>query len=96
MHSVTNGCNKNYPSPVTLQPENEKHAVRCCDEIEDTCTSPKPCQLASTYEEAKNICSKRGLHLCTNNNRIDDICCYTGCSIDRTTMWIKEGTIIKN
>ena len=90
LHKITNGCNKNYPRPVTLQPENEKHAVRCCNEIDDTCTTPIPCQLASTYEEAGNICSKIGLRLCARNKRLNEVCCGTGCLIDKTTMWIAD------
>lgn len=75
---------------IAPRPWNEKHAVRCCNNNELTCMSPRPCQLSQTFEEAKNICGQQGLSLCSNNEILDDICCQTGCEIDTETMWIAD------
>ena len=75
---------------ITPRPGNEKHAVRCCNNNELKCMSPRPCQLSKTFEEAKNICDQQGLSLCSNNEMLDDICCKTGCDIDTETMWIAD------
>ena len=75
---------------MTSHPGTERHAVRCCDNFDSTCISPRPCQLAKTFEEAKNICSQQGLSLCSQNVELDNICCKTGCEIDAITMWIAD------
>ena len=91
LHSVTLGCTSVYePTSISARPSDEKHAVRCCDDTGTTCTTPRPCHLASTYYEAVEICSKHGLRLCTRNEKLDDICCGTGCELDSTTMWIAD------
>ena len=64
------------------------HAVRCCDDSGSTCASPTPCQLASTYQEAEDICYNQGLALCPINDKLPDVCCGTGCEIDPVTMWL--------
>ena len=89
-HLVTNGCNKKFPSEITSRPGNERHAVRCCDDIGATCISVQPCRLASTYQEANEYCLEQGLRLCKNNEKIDEICCGTGCEIDPVTMWLAD------
>jgi len=79
-----------FPREITAHLGNEKHAVRCCDNIQATCVSPSPCQLSSTFTEAENICSQEGLNLCSRHQNLDSICCKTGCEIDATTMWIAD------
>ena len=71
-------------------PGNDKHAVRCCDNNRKTCISPEPCLVASTYQEASAICSEKGLALCRYSDKLDEICCGTGCDIDPITMWISD------
>ena len=90
IHNVTSGCNKLFPRDITSHLGYEKHGVRCCDNIGTTCITPKPCQLASTYHEAKNICSEQGLRLCKRNEKLRDICCEKGCNMDSETMWIAD------
>ena len=90
-HSVTNGCVKQFPREITSQSAEEQHAVRCCDASGSTCMSPRPCELAATYEEAKAICLDQGLDLCPVNEKINEICCGTGCDIDLVTMWLRDG-----
>ena len=87
---MTNGCTRDYPSGVTSKRGDEKHAVRCCNDIGDTCTNPDPCEQRKTYQEAKAICSKQGLRLCERNEKLSSICCRTGCKFDYTTMWIAD------
>ena len=89
-HNVTNGCTRLFPRDVTSHPGNEKHAVRCCNNNELTCMSPRPCQLSKTFEEAQSICAQNGLSLCSNNEILKSICCKTGCEIDSETMWIAD------
>ena len=79
-----------FPSEITSNAEDEQHAVRCCDKSGLTCVSPTPCELAATYEEAKTICSNKGLGLCPINDKLPEICCGTGCDIDLVTMWLKD------
>ena len=69
---------------------NEKHAVRCCYTYDATCLTPLPCQMASTYDDAEDICSRKALSLCRRNKKLDSICCNTGCDIDAITMWIAD------
>ena len=87
---VTTGCTKTFPRSITSHAENERHAVRCCDDSGSTCISPTPCKLASTYQEAKNVCTSQGLQLCPINENLSDTCCTTGCEIDERTMWLRD------
>ena len=89
-HNITNGCTKLFPSNISLSPGNERHAVRCCNNDQLTCISPKPCKKESTFEEAVNICAQQGLSLCSNNDILESICCSTGCMMDEETMWIAD------
>ena len=89
-HNVTNGCTRLFPRDITSHSGNEKHAVRCCNNNELTCMSPRSCQLSRTFEEAQSICAQNGLSLCSNNEILESICCKTGCEIDTETMWIAD------
>ena len=51
--------------------------------------------MASTYQEAEVICSEQGLRLCARNEKLSDVCCGTGCTIDNKIMWIADDTIGK-
>ena len=81
---------KKFPGEITSRKENEKHAVRCCDETGSTCISPTPCILETTFEEAQNVCSDQGLQLCPINEKLPSSCCETGCEIDPITMWLRD------
>ena len=92
LHNVTNGCVSKFPRDVTLQSADEEHSVRCCNEVGDTCTSPEPCQLASTYREAILTCYDLGLRLCSRNEMVSNMCCGTGCQINQKTTWLADDT----
>ena len=96
---MTNGCQYNKkdgnivqtcPEGISSHSGDEKHAVRCCNEMGDECISPEPCQLQSTYQEAKQICHQNALRLCTGEEMLDNICCQKGCAIDCKYTWVDD------
>ena len=99
LHNVTNGCPTLHPRDITSHPGDERHAVRCCNNIGTTCKSLSPCQLASTYREAQELCGEQGMRICARNEKLNfgkqgnehlGICCQTGCNQDHLTMWIAD------
>ena len=106
LHNVVSGCLYTYSGDLGKQvscsqlitageaiakPGDEKHAVRCCSQSGDTCsTLNEPCYEASTYYEAKDICEKKGLRLCSQTEMIGGVCCQTGCSFDCKYVWVED------
>ena len=106
LHNVVSGCLVTYSAELGKQvpcsqlitageviskPGNEKHAVRCCSQSGDTCTTPDdPCNGASTYYEAKELCEEKGLRLCSQTEMIGGVCCQTGCSFDCKYVWVED------
>ena len=78
-----------------MNPGDEIHAVRCCNDDLTTCTTPLPCTVKGTYLEAVEVCSRRGLRLCPRAENLPDICCGKGCNVDTTTMWIGDDRVGK-
>ena len=90
LHNVTNGCPRDFPSGILSVAGYAKHAVRCCNITEDECITPQPCHREATYEEALKICSMQGKRLCPRTERLNDICCKTGCYFDERTVWVED------
>eukprot|EP00494_Astrolonche_serrata_P023474 UN23732 len=42
---------------------------------------------SATYEHAVEICVENGLHLCTHEELLTDMCCAKGCSFDEVAVW---------
>ena len=83
---------------------NSKKNVRCCSPNGDSCQScegdsckrrSEACkaQKGKTFEEAENICSSRGLRLCSPDEL--DICCGTGCWFNRKLVWVADEPQVK-
>ena len=94
LQPVSMGCPKRNPNkPVTQEPANSKHNVRCCSINGDSCSS-RPCKKDKTYDEAVEICSGRGQRLCSEDEL--NKCCGTGCNKDNEKTWIGvslQGTV---
>ena len=85
---VSKGCPKDGAGPIP-QHASKKHAVRCCNQMGDSCTSEfknKTCHGITKYYTAKQICSGLGKRLCF----IDEMkeCCESGCNYDDVTAWL--------
>ena len=86
---ATKGCSKKRGLKFKKKSVDFKAAVRCCNTKGDKCVSrTNGCQKKKTYEEAKKICSDKGLRLCNGNEL--EACCGTGCMFDAKTIWIAK------
>ena len=91
---ATKGCPKKRGFKIKKKSADFKAAVRCCNTKGD-CFSKKKIDCPGkgkgnrkTYEEAKTICSDKGLRLC--NDYELEACCGTGCMFDVKTIWIAK------
>ena len=55
-------------------------------------TPDDPCNEASTYVEAKEICEKKSLKLCSQKAVTGGVCCDTGCDFDCKYIWVADST----
>ena len=86
---ATKGCPKKRGLKFKKKSADFKAAVRCCNTKGDKCFSKTiGCKEGKTYEEAKTICSDKGLRLC--NDYELEACCGTGCMFDVKTIWIAK------
>ena len=83
---VSKGCPKSYYTQLIPAARDSTHAVRCCSNNENTCTSVK-CSEKVNYDEALNICQARGERLCFQDE-LDSRCCGTGCGINNDWVWV--------
>ena len=96
------GCPKHYVlnvlGRVFPQPRSFKHFVSCCntksDPADEDCVS-KPCKGPVTYNEAVDICHRRGRHLCVNTPKLQpNKCCGNGCNFENKWIWVGDHGII--
>ena len=88
---ASKGCPSSHPDETFVQyPASTKHAVRCCSDDVETCTT-EPCADLVPYDEAVEICSNRDRRLCFLHEL--EKCCGTGCSFDKAVSWVQGNPI---
>ena len=90
IQNVSLGCPKRYSNyDIHEAPVTSKYAVRCCSYNGKSCVSG-PCKTITTYAKAFEICEKREMRLCYENEI--DTCCGSGCTLDPKYVWLLDNT----
>lgn len=91
------GCPVDPNAPVKVNDVNgmERQPVSCCKEQfrKQFCNNfgdEADCQFESTFEEAENFCSSKGMHLCNKEEMAQGLCCDGVCGIDWADVWISD------
>lgn len=75
------------------QSEADTASVRCCSMAGDACETSSleggcPALLERTFAEAQEVCSTRGMRLCSRSEMDSNICCNSGCWFNHHSVWV--------
>jgi len=68
-------------------------SVRCCSTAGDACETSSleggcSALLEKTFAEAQEVCSTRGMRLCSRSEMDNNICCNSGCWFNHHAVWV--------
>lgn len=96
---IAEGCTKEKAPSIDFKSApkkikvDETASVRCCSSADRDakCESKKVgCAKGKTYKEAKEVCAKHNMQLCTRQQLESQICCGSGCNFDSKLIWTSE------
>ena len=97
MHRVADGCVKKgsqVQNAICLASEHSSDvAVHCCRgsiQTKNLKCSRDGCKTRSTFADAKNVCEKQGMRLCSVAELESGACCDKGCGWNRKISWTSD------